>query len=204
MRSLADPECITGHGGELYNLHAHMSVRCRTFASDHPSERPSRRAPTLAPIGGQTSPKAEPAPAGFPESCRGHLVARRGRSSSHTADRGNGRRTGVCRKRPRLCRQRTSIAELRTADKTVTTTGRGASVPASPGRLWCAIRVNRMSKKYAGAKQTENCSNCFNHLTHPNRPLFHDRSLTASAWGELRPSWGCAEGLKRHDLDVGL
>ena len=37
-----------------------------------------------------------------------------------------------------------------------------------PGGLWCAIRVNRMSKKYAGAKQTEDCSNCFNHLTHPN------------------------------------
>src|ERR1700736_2199872 len=25
-----------------------------------------------------------------------------------------------------------------------------------------------MSNKYAGAKQTEYCNNCFNHLTHPN------------------------------------
>ena len=33
--------------------------------------------------------------------------------------------------------------------------------------LECAIRVNRMSKKYAGAKQTEDCSNCFNHFDAP-------------------------------------
>jgi hypothetical protein len=59
-----------------------------------------------------------------------------------------------------------------------------------------------MNKKYAGAKQTENCSNCFNHLTHPNRPLFHD--IDGLSLGELRPSWGCAEGLNRHDFDVGL
>jgi hypothetical protein len=28
-----------------------------------------------------------------------------------------------------------------------------------------------MSKKYAGAKQTENCSNGFNHFTHPDFSL---------------------------------
>jgi hypothetical protein len=43
-----------------------------------------------------------------------------------------------------------------------------ARLASCPGGLLCAIRVNRMSKKYAGAKQTENCSNRFNHLTHPD------------------------------------
>ena len=33
--------------------------------------------------------------------------------------------------------------------------------------LECAIRINRMSKKYAGAKQTEDCSKCFNHFDAP-------------------------------------
>jgi hypothetical protein len=30
-----------------------------------------------------------------------------------------------------------------------------------------AIRINRVSNKYASAKQTENCRNRFSHLTHP-------------------------------------
>jgi hypothetical protein len=36
------------------------------------------------------------------------------------------------------------------------------------GGLLSAVRVNSMNNKYAGAKQTENCNNCFNHLTHLN------------------------------------
>jgi len=34
--------------------------------------------------------------------------------------------------------------------------------------LLSAVCVNRVSKKYAGAKQAENCRHCFNHLTHPS------------------------------------
>jgi hypothetical protein len=48
-----------------------------------------------------------------------------------------------------------------------------------------------MSKKYAGAKQTEDCSNCFNHLTHPNFCYFCKRLIiglcftTASSAGKM-------------------
>jgi hypothetical protein len=47
-----------------------------------------------------------------------------------------------------------------------------------------AISVDRVSKKDASAKQTKNCRDCFNHLTHPillgtsdSRRLFHDRFI---------------------------
>ena len=44
---------------------------------------------------------------------------------------------------------------------------REAMSPANARRLWCAIRVNRVGKKHACAKQAENCSNRFNHVDTP-------------------------------------
>lgn len=44
---------------------------------------------------------------------------------------------------------------------------RDADGAAPPDSLLSAIRVNRMNNKDAGAKQAENCNNCFNHLTNP-------------------------------------
>jgi hypothetical protein len=45
-----------------------------------------------------------------------------------------------------------------------------------------------MNNKYAGAKQTQNCNNCFNHLTHPNystakKPLIIGLCFTTASSG---------------------
>ena len=55
-------------------------------------------------------------------------------------------------------------------------------ISASPARLWRAISVHRMGYEDAGAKQPQNCRDCFNHFDTPNlllrtfntRRLFHD------------------------------